>query len=315
MTEVTNYVPTDFIWDKQPTTQENLRKLLKASNKKNESLADDAKDFSIQFVKKIKVGDTKIDKTIVIEFLKDDWETLNKELCVGQEFSNNPEGCVTLWRELICERDGVSYYYCFDFDINGLTPLVKTQKELSKISEEIKKVEYYLQEAYKHFYELLENNNLEKELSQEEKEERYNIHFKTFGFREVGILTLARIYDEHERAVSLPNILKRIKSNFDKWQEIPDNKLENKSLDTSKIELDQKKLSKESNEVVNKLFNQRDKSIAHLDKAYVFRLFKSRREPERLGFPEKSELDELITIAKELCATYSTVINSPLNES
>lgn len=273
---------TDVISTKiKNTTHEKFAKLLKLSNN-NES---------IQF-----------DKKTVIEFDKDDWEILNQEFCGEQEFNNTSEEDIILYLETIYEKDGISHYYCFDFTIDNFHALAKTQKELEKISEEIKKAEHYIEEAYKLLYN--PPSNLE--------DENKNI-FSALEFRELGILALARIYDNHEQAVSLPNILKRIELNFvEKWLKVPKYKLEENNLDKSLIVPDQKKISK-SNDAVSKLFKQRDKSIAHLDRAYVFRLLTS-KEQKRLGFPVQSEVEELITIAKELCDRYSRAINLPLDE-
>lgn len=265
------------------TTHEKFAKLLKLSNN-NES---------IQF-----------DKKTVIEFTKNDWEILNNEFSV-EVLNNTSDEDIKLCLELIYEKDNISYYYCYDFTIDNIHPLGKIQKELETILEELKKAEHYIKEAYKHLH-----NTKPSDL---EKDKNKSI-FSGFEFRELGILTLVRIYDDHKEAVSLPNIIKRIDSNFDKWLKVPKYKLEEKNLDKTLIVPDLNKLSK-SKDAVSKLFKQRDKSIAHLDRAYVFRLFKTSEEQKRLGFPVQSELEELITIVKELCDRYSTAINLPLDEN
>lgn len=257
------------------TTREKFAKLLKISNNKE----------TIQF-----------DKKTFIEFDKDDWEILKQEFCDEEELNNTSEENIILLLEIIYEEDGISNYYCFDFTIDNLHPLAKTQKELEKISQEIEKAENYIKTAYKKFHSMID---LEKD---------ENNTLLSLEFRELGILALVRIYDDHERAVSLPNVIKRIHINFDKWLKVPKYELDENNLDKSLIIPDLAKLSK-LNDVVNKLFKQRDKSIAHLDRAYVFRLFNTIEQQKRVSFPVESELKELINIVKELCDRYSKAIN------
>ena len=293
------------IYYKHPIPLEMFIILLKSFNEKTESSPDEPEEIIIKF-----------NETTLIEFSKYDWKVLNNK--IEQELSNEPKESIKLWLELTGEQAGVSYYDCFDFEIDGLTLLVKTQKGLEKISKEIKNAEYYLTEAY-NYYNYQEEDDLGKKLSEEEKElsrkEKDELFLKAFGFRELGILMLARIYDDHAQVVSLPNILKSIHSNFDEWSDVSENKLKKENLDQSQLGLDQKKISKKLNEVVRKLFTQRDKSIAHLDKAYVFRIFESPKKEKNWGFPEYSELEKLINIAKELRDRYSIALNLPLDES
>jgi hypothetical protein len=310
------------------TTQKKFIDLLNLSNQKNELLADNAKEFAVQW-----------DNVTVIEFSEFDWKTLNKILFIQdevsnngeeevtntptairefsvkttyQKLSNNPDGEVKLSISKDREENGVTYYYVCEFEINGIRPLIKTQEELIKISEQLENAKYYIKEAYKSFDQLPENN-LEEPLSAKDKEEYHNIYLRTFAFREVGILTLARIYDDDKNAVSFPNTLERIQKNFDDWSKVSDNNLEDNALNTIPIEQDRKKLSKDSELPVKKLFTQRDKSIAHLDKAYVFKFSKSSKVVP-LGFPDRLELDKLIIFIDELLERYSKLINVSLNE-
>ncbi|MEG4858135.1 hypothetical protein QUB75_10625 [Microcoleus sp. K1-B6] len=272
---------TDFNYHSKSTTLEKLVKLLSFSNKNNESLPEVDKKYSFQ-----------LDNKTFVEFSKYDWEILNKLIFEGQELSNSREETIMFFLETIEEdENGFIYNYCFNFTINNLHSLAKTQKRLHKISQEIDKAEKYLNEAYNLFYNPSTINNL-----------------SACEFRELAILTLSRIYDDDKQSVSLPNILNCIMTDFDKWLKMPHSKLEKKNLDEKMLLSDLEKISDKSNKIVQKLFKQRNKSIAHLDEAYVFRLFKSCKEPN-WGFPVHSELVELITIAKELRDRYSTAIN------
>ena len=230
-----------------------------------------------------------------------------------QKLSNNPDGEVKLAISKDWEENGISYYYACEFEINGIRPLIKTQEELIKISQQLENAKFYIKEAYKSADKLPENKS-EKPLSDKDKEEYDNIYLRTFAFRELGILTLARIYDDDKNAVSFPNILERIQKNFDDWSKVSDNNLEDNVLNTILIEQDRKKLSKDSELAVKKLFTQRDKSIAHLDKAYAFRFSKSSKVVP-LAFPDYLELDKLIAFIDELLERYSKLINVSLNES
>lgn len=321
--------------EKHSTSQKKFINLLKLSNEKNKSLPDNRKEFVVQLN----------DKTS-IEFSQDDWESLNKifsleeevsnnidtELSAKQEYNdspreimefsikitrqgliNNPEGTITFLSSKDIEENGISFYYCTKFEINGLQPLIKTRKALLKISQELKNAKYYLEEAYKGFDKFAEESNSTEELSPQKLEERNNTFLKVWAFREVGVLILARIYDVDKNAVSFPNTLKSIQKSFHDWSKIPENNLQENALDMLQIEQDLKKLSKDSEVAVKKLFNQRDKSIAHLDETYAFRFSRSSKVLPA-AFPDRSELDKLIIFVNELLERYSRVINLSLNE-
>ena len=274
------------------TTLKKIQLLLKDATEKNE--------------KKIRVD--KDNKEIFIEFSEYNWKCLDREI----KMRSNPNlsldnlEIVLYYLDPISEKSGVTYY-CSDFQIDGIYRLDQVKRGLKKISKEVESAEYYINEAYKDFDKPIASN---KELSQEEKEEISNEVRITPGFRELGILILARIYDNDKDAMSLPNIISYINKDFDNWKKNIENQLTTNILDKKLVTEDLSKLCKDSNESLHKLFEQRDKSIAHLDKDYVFELVRYNSSNRKLlCFPNESEIHELIALAKELLDRYSTIIN------
>jgi hypothetical protein len=293
------------------------------------------------------------DDTTIISFTQKEWEILNRELCIEQQFNNNdvidieaseeqeatnspaqilqasfqalrqrrnyPQGYVKIWVEEDDKREGITYYSCENFSIGGFQSVFQIQEELLRLSQESKRAKYYIKEAYKDFHASEKNTTSTSELLPKEKKEKDHA-LKTSAFRQVGILTLAKIYDTDKMAVSLFSVLKSIKKNFHEWAKIPEYNLELTAFDEIQIQQDLDRLCREKSDLpIKKLFRQRDKSIAHLDRDYLFEnfsftLYKTINK-ESSSFPNELELETLINFVDELIKKYLQLINLPLNES
>lgn len=288
------------------------------------------------------------DDRTIIRFTQKEWEILNKELCLEQEFNNKdlthiqlseeqevnnssaqilqssfqafrqrrnyPQGYVKLWVEEADKQEEITYYYCENFSIGGFQSVLQIQEELLRLSQESKRIKYYIKEAYKDFHNSEINTTFTSELSPQEKEEKENAFFRTVAFRQVGVLTLAKIYDADKAAVSLPSILKSIKNNFHEWAKIPEYNLEVTAFDEIQIQQDLDRLCRNKSDLpIKKLFRQRNKSIAHLDREYLFgqlsfTLYKTSNK-ESSFFPNELELGILIDFVDELIKKYLQLIN------
>ena len=157
------------------------------------------------------------------------------------------------------------------------------------------------------------------------------------GFRDLCVLYLCQIYDSHKDAVSVPKILNMVESNYNSWkknsQEIGE--LDRKQLKKDKIKFTDKKADDKDYDpnldgLKKILFNQRDKAIAHYDKAELFKYKKALgvREKNRnilkneedenapfLPMPEEmtrlkqDELQKLIDEARAICHRYMSLLN------
>jgi|GEM_PF-4556397 len=156
------------------------------------------------------------------------------------------------------------------------------------------------------------------------------------GFRELCVLYLCQVYDSHDDAVSVPKILKIVDSNYKSWkktsQEIGE--LDKKQLEKDKIKFKDKKADDKDYDqnldgLKKILFNQRDKAIAHYDKAefskykkYLVVMEKNRKilkneedenavlekKPEEMTRPKKDELQKLIDEARAICHRYMSLL-------
>ena len=157
------------------------------------------------------------------------------------------------------------------------------------------------------------------------------------GFRDLCVLYLCQIYDSHKDAVSVPKILNMVESNYNSWkknsQEIGE--LDRKQLKKDKIKFTDKKADDKDYDpnldgLKKILFNERDKSIAHYDKAERVKykkkedvrkknrnILKNEEDentplvpmPEELTRLEKEGLQKLIDEAREICHRYMSLLN------
>jgi hypothetical protein len=157
------------------------------------------------------------------------------------------------------------------------------------------------------------------------------------GFRDLCVLYLCQVYDSHNDAVSVPKILNIVESNYNSWkktsQEIGE--LDRKQLKKDQIKFTDKKAEDKDYDpnldgFKKILYNQRDKSIAHYDKAELVKykkkedvrkknrnILKNEEDentplvpmPEELTRLEKEGLQKLIDEAREICHRYMSLLN------
>ena len=201
---------------------------------------------------------------------------------------------------------------------------------IHSIDARLSDAQYYLSVAYDLFYGLG---------STPEKYAKAR-HFWTMtakGFRNLCVLYLCQVYDSHDDAVSVPKILNIVESNYKSWkktsQEIGE--LDRKQLEKDKIKFKDKKADDKDYDqnldgLKKILFNQRDKAIAHYDKAELVKykkkedvrkknrnILKNEEDentplvpmPEELTRLEKDGLQKLIDEAREICHRYMSLLN------
>ena len=201
---------------------------------------------------------------------------------------------------------------------------------IHSIDARLSKAQYYLWVAYDLFYGL--GSTPEKYAKAP--------HFWTMtslGFRDLFVLYLCQVYDSHNDAVSVPKILKIVESNYKSWkktsQEIGE--LDRKQLKKDQIKFTDKKAEDKDYDpnldgFKKILFNQRDKAIAHYDKAELFKhkkaldvrqknrnILKNEEDenlplvpmPEEITRLEKDGLQKLIDEAREICHRYMSLLN------
>ena len=202
---------------------------------------------------------------------------------------------------------------------------------IHSIDARLSDAQYYLSVAYDLLYGLGSTSEKEKYAKAR--------HFWTMtclGFRDLCVLYLCQVYDSHKDAVSVPKILKIVDSNYKSWkknsQEIGE--LDIKQLEKDKIKFKDKKADDKDYDrnldgLKKILFNQRDKAIAHYDKAELFKYKKALgvREKNRnilkneedenppfLPMPEEmtrlkqDELQKLIDEARAICHRYMSLL-------
>ena len=200
---------------------------------------------------------------------------------------------------------------------------------IHSIDARLSDAQYYLSVAYDLFY----------GLSSTPEKYAKAPHFWTrtaTGFRDLCVLYLCQVYDSHDDAVSVPKILKIVDSNYKSWkktsQEIGE--LDIKQLEKDKIKFKDKKADDKDYDpnldgLKKILFNQRDKAIAHRDKAELFKYKKALgvREKNRnilkneedenapfLPMPEEmtrlkqDQLQKLIDEVREICHRYMSLL-------
>ena len=155
------------------------------------------------------------------------------------------------------------------------------------------------------------------------------------GFRDLCVLYLCQVYDSHNDAVSVPKILNIVESNYNSWkntsQEIGE--LDRKQLKKDKIKFTDKKADDKDYDpnldgFKKILFNQRDKAIAHYDKAELSKykkdlvvreknrkILKNEEDenalppmPEEMTRLEKDDLQKLIDEARAICHRYMSLL-------
>ncbi|MEG4630148.1 hypothetical protein QUB56_11110 [Microcoleus sp. AR_TQ3_B6] len=156
------------------------------------------------------------------------------------------------------------------------------------------------------------------------------------GFRNLCVLYVSQVYDQHKDAVSLPKILNIVDSNYKSWKE---HSQEIGELDRKQLEKDQTKLTYKKpgdqdydpnlDGLKKILFNQRDKAIAHYDKKEHFK-YKNALDvmntnwnilnneedenpvflpmPEEMTRLDKDDLQKLIDEAREICHRYMSLL-------
>jgi len=199
------------------------------------------------------------------------------------------------------------------------------------IDDRLSKAQYYLSVAYDLFIGL--DSTPEKYAKA-----RHFWTMTSLGFRDLFVLYLCQVYDSHNDAVSVPKILNIVESNYNSWkktsQEIGE--LDRKQLEKDKIKFKYKEAGDQDYDpnldgLKKKLFNQRDKAIAHYDKKERFKyknasdvreknrniLIKNEEDekalllpmPEELTRLEKDGLQKLIDEARAICHRYMSLLN------
>lgn len=164
-------------------------------------------------------------------------------------------------------------------------------------------------------------------------------HFWTMtalGFRALCVLYLCQVYDSHDKAVSVPTILKIVDSDYESWkqqfQEIGE--LDKEQLKKDQIKFKNKKAGdtdydRNLDGLKKILFNHRDKAIAHYDKAELFKykkglvvweknrkILKNEEDenavlgtkPEEMTRLKKDDLQKLIDEARAICHRYMSLL-------
>ncbi|MDF0555130.1 hypothetical protein [Kamptonema sp. UHCC 0994] len=191
--------------------------------------------------------------------------------------------------------------------------------------------QYYLSVAYDLFYG--SHNTPEKYAKAP-----YFWHRTTLAFRELGVLYLSQVYDGKEKdSVTIDKILNILASNYKSWKRTSPEigNLDKEQLNKDQIKFKSKKpqdqnYDKNFDGLIETLFNQRDKSIAHYDKKELFkykealkvlnsnsnRLQNEEDEnkpplemPEEMTRLEKDELQKLIDEARTICHRYMSLLN------
>ncbi|MBD2312706.1 hypothetical protein H6G20_13630 [Desertifilum sp. FACHB-1129] len=195
-------------------------------------------------------------------------------------------------------REDIEEFYCFGFEVKYTDTLEKTKTILEEIRKTLKDAESYLKIAYYIF-----ENNATQQSNKRLSIEGYEDPISDKPFRLMGILRLANIYDPHKDSVNLAKFLDSFSSNFSKWSiKLPD------TIPQESIKEDIRAINeKRENEILKKLFNQRDKEIAHCDLNYLLKHKYSKEDI--FPFANKKELCDLIKYAKELCDKYKEIFD------
>lgn len=200
---------------------------------------------------------------------------------------------------------------------------------VNSIDVRLSEAQYYLSVAYDLFY----------GLSSTPEKYAKAPHFWTrtaTGFRDLYVLYLCQVYDSHKDAVSVPKILKVVESNYESWkqqfQEIGE--LDRKQLEKDQNKFNYKKADDKDydqnlDKLKEKLFNHRDKAIAHYDNKELFKyqnaldvleknrnILKNEEDenplfamPKEMDRPGKDDLQKLIDEAREICHRYMSLLN------
>ena len=198
---------------------------------------------------------------------------------------------------------------------------------IHSIDARLSDAQYYLSVAYDLFYGL--GSTPEKYAKA-----RHFWTMTSLGFRDLCVLYLCQVYDSHKDAVSVPKTLNIVESNYKSWkktsQEIGE--LDRKQLEKDQIKFKYKEAGDKDYDpnldgLKKILFNQRDKAIAHRDKAEIFKYKKAlgvreknrnilkNEEDENPSLPEEmtrlkqDALQKLIDEAREICHRYMSLLN------
>ena len=195
---------------------------------------------------------------------------------------------------------------------------------IHSINARLSDAQYYLSVAYDLFYGL--GSTPEKYAKA-----RHFWTMTSLGFRDLCVLYLCQVYDSHKDAVSVPKTLNIVENNYKSWkktsQEIGE--LDRKQLEKDKTKLtykkpDDKDYDKNLDGLKKILFNQRDKAIAHRDKAEIFKYKKALgvreknrnilkneedENPEEMTRLKQDALQKLIDEAREICHRYMSLLN------
>ena len=236
--------------------------------------------------------------------------------------------------------EGENDYVCYYSNIEFFEHYNKEENSIiCSYYPEYKKLQKILNDVYKNLIEAKYYINVSKKLMTEKyknPQKLYNADYfwsmTIIAFRKLGILLLATVYDNDKNSISLNKLLNIISS-------INGKKLLSHFSDLDQKELDRDKeyLDKNENELLQKLFNQRDKALAHHDKDELFKLetilnIKRRNETNKsimdtldssLEKPSEKtqklmqrlntqESNQLIDKGIEICNKYSNIINYDL---
>ena len=195
---------------------------------------------------------------------------------------------------------------------------------IHSINARLSDAQYYLSVAYDLFYGL--GSTPEKYAKA-----RHFWTMTSLGFRDLCVLYLCQVYDSHKDAVSVPRILNIVESNYKSWkktsQEIGE--LDRKQLEKDQIKFKYKEAGDKDYDpnldgLKKILFNQRDKAIAHRDKAEIFKYKKALgvreknrnilkneedENPEEMTRLKQDALQKLIDEAREICHRYMSLLN------
>lgn len=189
-------------------------------------------------------------------------------------------------------REDIKEFFCYELEVEYIDTLKRAKFIFKEIGNTLDEAESYLKTAYYIF----EKNDETLTLSLEGYEEPIS----NKPYRTMGILRLANIYDKNKDSATLKKFLNIFSHNFSEWDIELKNKIPQELIETD-IQLIKEQ---ENNEMLEKLFNQRDKEIAHRDLDYLLHKYS---EEEKFIFANKEELFNLIKFARELLGKYKKI--------